>query len=437
MRHNHEPSPGRARIRGLLAVAAAVAAGALWGGSVEAQFNQYIAPGELGLTRVSTRERIEAAVSESRWRLGPLRVDPWLTVHDVAWVDNVFGTADDEVSDLTATAGAGLKGYLPLGPKTTLALHALPEYVYWQDLAELRQWRGRYGVGLFGYFNRLTVEAEGRLSESQGYLSAELGTRTGFEQETGALRLEVDVAGPLAVFAGASRTVFRYDADPLAPVGASALDRTERVLQGGLRYTLPRGLEIGLGVESSQADFDATAGDRSNSGTGPLLELALDGAKVDLALSAVYRSLEAEQGSSFTELKEVSGDARLAVTPGSRLTVALYGARNLVYSALDEGATFLDERLGASVDMPLGWRTAASAFVESASYQFRTAAGDGDRRDDSLTAGARLRFEVRPAVDLVLGAERTTFDSQLPELDRTVTTLRTGLTVGVGGGNPW
>jgi hypothetical protein len=404
-----------------------------------AQSPQYIAPGALGLPRDTLREQVEQGVEEARWRLGPLRVEPVLRLHDVAYTDNAFGSVEEEaVADWTATAGAGAKAYLPLGD-AVLALHALPEYVWWQDLDELREWRGRYGAGLFGYFNRVTVELQGTLAERQDYLTSELGVRAGFEQRRGAVDLAVDLAGPIAVFAGAARSEFEHEAAPAGP-GApdpAALDREEETLRGGLRYTR-RGFTLGLGAERVATDFQGAAGDRSNEGSGPLVELGFEGGKVDLALTAARRSLTARQDGAFAEFEEVAGDARLGLRPGGRLGWALYGARSLVYSALAADEVFLETRWGASVDADLGWRTTASVFAERGTYDFRAAPGGVDPgRDESVAVGGQLRFEVRKNLAFTLGAVRTDYDSDLPERDRTITTLRTGLAFGAGSASTW
>ena len=86
-------------------------------------------------------------MGDAPWRLGAVRVQPWLGLRDVAYIDNVFGSADDPESDLTLTFGAGLKAYLPVGEKVVLAAHILPEYVWWRDNDQLSDWHYRYGAG--------------------------------------------------------------------------------------------------------------------------------------------------------------------------------------------------------------------------------------------------------------------------------------------------
>ena len=125
-----------ARLVSALAAASFVFAPPMW-----AQYRQYTAPGALGERPEETREALERAVDEARWKLGPLRVEPVLGLSDLAYVDDgqpaVAG--QDEGGDFTATATAGLRGYLPIGAHNTLALFAIPDYVWWKDQDELRR----------------------------------------------------------------------------------------------------------------------------------------------------------------------------------------------------------------------------------------------------------------------------------------------------------
>jgi hypothetical protein len=136
--------------------------------TARAQYPQYIFPGNLGLPTATTEQTLLKSMGDAPWRLGAVRVQPWLGLRDVAYIDNVFGSADDPQSDLTLTFGAGLKAYLPVGEKVVLAAHILPEYVWWRDNDQLSDWHYRYGAGVFGFFNRMTLEVKGHATEQQG-----------------------------------------------------------------------------------------------------------------------------------------------------------------------------------------------------------------------------------------------------------------------------
>ena len=106
-----------------------------------AQFSQYTEPGGVLERGTSRKEQMEKAVENARWRLGPVRLSPWFTIRDAAYVSDVFAGSretapgqEEEDSDFTITAGAGLQGFLPIGPKSYFTFDALPHYVYWQEL---------------------------------------------------------------------------------------------------------------------------------------------------------------------------------------------------------------------------------------------------------------------------------------------------------------
>src|SRR5690242_10402067 len=63
----------------------------------------------------SRKDQLTKAADAARWNLGPLRVAPWLGLRDVTYVREQSPTGGSARGDLTATAGAGLKVYLPLG----------------------------------------------------------------------------------------------------------------------------------------------------------------------------------------------------------------------------------------------------------------------------------------------------------------------------------
>ena len=137
----------------------------------QSQFVQYTAPGSLRATQTPTREDFENALRDARWRWGTLRLTPWYELKDMGYNSNVFGSTTNQQSDFTVTAGAGLRAFRlesePRHPRP-------PEYAWWNELENRRRLNGRYGAGLFGYFDRLTVDAEGTYAEQQSYASSEL-----------------------------------------------------------------------------------------------------------------------------------------------------------------------------------------------------------------------------------------------------------------------
>lgn len=407
-----------------------------------AQFAQYTPPGGPDGRPEPLQERLEGAMEEARWRLGPVRLEPWLGLEDVGWVDNLSGDeAEDTGGDLTATAGAGLRAYLPTGPKVVWAAHLLPEYVWFRDHDELNDVNGRYGVGFFGSFNRLQAQATLTRNQRLGIVSSERLERASSRSDELALAAELRLAGSLYLFASWSESQSDYltaVGDPGGRSDLDQLDRGERVTRGGLRYRTRGGWAIGAGAERSQVDFERPAADRSNSGTSPVVVIAspLDG-RLYVSLDLVWRSLEPDDVSTFLPYDGVTGGVHLLLgSEDSRLQPSFYAARDLVYALTAPYSYFEADRIGAAFALSLGWRTRVRIFGEVGRDDYATLDPGMERQDDVTAFGASLGFGLYRGVQLTLGFSREEVSSDLPGGDRSVTFVRTGISFGRGL-SPW
>jgi hypothetical protein len=397
-----------------------------------AQFDQYTEPGGPTTPPEDRKEQLEKAMEEARWRLGVVRVKPWFGVYDVRWVDNVFGTPTGEaVSDLTGTVGAGLRAYLHSGPKVIWSAHLLPEYVAWRELSDKNTVNGRYGLGAFGFFNRLTLETLAERDQQQRLGSPEVPELAHVRSERGRLGVEVEVSGALSVFAAGELARLRTAAETPEEEALERLDRDSAYLRGGLRWKLPRGWSVGLGAERSDVDFEDPTSDRSNSGTAPLLEVRLDRPDHYLRFEAAQRSLEPKPGSSFVPFDETTASLEVGFGMEARLSSWLYGRRGLVYSLGGAYGYALDDRFGASARLKVGGRSQVLGFVEAGSMDF-VAAGTGapPRTDDVRAVGASFGIPLARNLSLTLAARYLDFESDLPGLDRTVTSFGAGVSLG-------
>lgn len=221
------------------------------------QFVQYTPPGSLGRPQVLTEELLDAAIQESRWRVGTFRLDPWFSISNAGYNNNVFGTDQNKKGDFSATVGAGVRGYQRVGPDLSLAIHALPEYVWWYDLTERRTLNGRYGAGLFGYFDTVTLQVEATSSEQQRNISSELEQPVNIQIQGGSGAVDVEFLEHFSVFASGSTENWRYDETSVSgPVGARVLllERREDVARGGFRYRFSNSLSLGMGLEYSNVE---------------------------------------------------------------------------------------------------------------------------------------------------------------------------------------
>ncbi|MCM2270859.1 MAG: hypothetical protein NDJ75_12210, partial [Thermoanaerobaculia bacterium] len=187
----------RRRVVGL--VAAAMLAGS--SSSVLGQSGEYTPPGEGGVDPGVESENLTKAVDESIWTLGRVRIDPWIGVNEVAWVK-----PPNQDGDLTVSAGAGVRAFVPLGARTTLSAQILPSYIWWLDREEDRRFGGTYGGGLFYFADRAKVSLTATSSDLDDYVTDEVDRRAAVDAVTYRLAVELPLGSRLGLFATAGRT---------------------------------------------------------------------------------------------------------------------------------------------------------------------------------------------------------------------------------------
>ena len=385
-----------------------------------AQVGQYTPPGGAGDERSGRQEGLENAVEEARWHAGPVRLDPAFWVSDLAWVDRPAtsgGAASDSGSDLTARIGAGLNAYLPVGGKTTFAAYALPEYVWWQERAEERRVNQRFGIGSFTYFNRLAVTLTAERLEDFDFATGEILQRYTTRHEILEVQVEVPILRRLSVFAeGADRSVRslvdQVD-DPLLADFFAGLDRDDLAYRGGVRYYPSAKLRVGAGVGYAETDFAAEALERSNSGDFWYVETGYERPKLLVDLLYQENQLTAVDGSQFSDFDSSTGVARIEWMPRESFSARLYGSRQLAYSLLvEEASGYVDQRVGAGVDLGLGWRLRLNLFAETGSHRYQPGPGAPDPADPAVAAervddvesyGTELAIELPWKMNLRVG----------------------------------
>jgi hypothetical protein len=383
----------------------------------------------------SRREQLERELAEARYRLGPFRVAPWATLRDIAYVRSLFATGQPQPNDFTATAGAGFRAYLRNGPKVTWTASVLPEYVWWQRQTRRRQLNGRYSLGFYGYFNRLTVEARAGREQQQQLVTPELPVPVSARRDGGELLTELEISSAFSVFAATSFNRQNNLVDELPDPDVARLrllDRDERTLRGGVRWRPDRQWSVGLGVERSQVDFAHDALDRSNAGTAPVAEVRFLGRRLAVQVDAADRSLEARRGAAFVPYHRVTGNAAVTVGAQARLSATLYANRNLVYSLSPLYPYLDDERLGSSLNVAFGNRSSARVFAEGGRNGYTAfAAGTPTRRDGVFSYGAVFTTTLNRRLNLGLQGLRSKFTSNLPGGGRSYTSV--GVTITLAG----
>jgi hypothetical protein len=419
-----------------LVSAFAVAASLLLVLPLAAQFAQYTAPGGPADALESRREALEKAAEEARWKAGPLRLDPAFGLSDVAYVDS--GRTGDE-GELTATATAGLRGYLPVGSRSTLVLFALPEYVWWQDRTEARRLNQRFGAGLFTYFNRLAVEIRASRLENVGYASNELARRVASRGDTLAADVEIPIGSRISLVGGGSFGKSENDLeDEAAGDLFTQLDRDDRAWRAGLKWYLTSTLSLAGTWGSTESDFADAESDRSNSGDTIGAALAWNRPKLGVSLSGERSTLEAEAGSIFPGFEGTTWSGSVRWSPRDRFGLSLYGQSRLAYSILERQELLLDERQGATVSFGVGWRLRLSLFAERGTLDYGAGETSDSSRVDDLTAyGGRFDVPLGRRFTFSAGARSTTVDSDLPGAGYELTEILATFGLGLSAGGTW
>ena len=401
--------------------------------SAGAQFLQYTPPGGPTARPESRQEQLARELLEARHRLGPIHIAPWATLHDVAYVRSLVATGRPQPNDLTATAGAGFRAYLRNGAKATWAAEVLPEYVWWQRQTERRQLNGRYSLGFYGYFNRLTVEARAGREQQQQLVTPELPVLVSSRRDGGELLTELEISHAFSAFAAIAVNHQNNLVGELPDPDVAQLrllDRDEQTVRGGVRWRPGPRWVVGVGVERSQVDFVHGSLDRSNAGTAPVAEVRFAGRRVFVQVDAADRSLEARRGAAFVPYHQVTGSAAVTVGSQTHISATLYANRNLAYSLSPLYAYFEDERLGASLNVVLGHRSSARLFAEGGRNSYTAfAAGTFSRHDDVSSYGAVLTSTLNRRLTLGLQGVRSKFDSNLPAGDRSYTSVGATITL--------
>jgi hypothetical protein len=395
---------------------------------------QYTPPGGPEEKPQSRRELLERQIEAARYHLGPVRVAPWATLRDLAYVRSLFNNGNPQPTDLTATAGAGFRAYLRNGSKATWIAQVLPEYVWWQKQTQRRQLNGRYLLGFSGYFNHLTVEVQAGRQQQQRIVTPEVPVPVSSRSDGGEILAELRVSRALSLFAvtdfNRQSNLVADLPDPLTG-DLRLLDRDERVERLGVRWRPEPRWSFGLAGEHTATGFTHQgAFDRSNSGTSPVVEASYRGHHLGFQAEAVDRSLTARRGAELVPFHGVTGSA--AVTLGGRETRAsasLYSSRTLVYSLSPLYSYFLDQRLGAALIVGFGQRTRARVFAEGGRNDYTAFAAAPRRREDVSSFGGSLSFNLRRGLRLGIEGVRSRYDANLPGESRSYTSVGATLTL--------
>jgi hypothetical protein len=396
---------------------------------------QYRAAGT-GLDLLPNRqEELTKAMQQARWNWGGLRVAPWIGVRNITYEER--GTPDGPKGELTATAGAGLKGYLPLGAHGMFSLHALPEYTWWQKQSDRNTPVGHYGAGYFLWGNRVEGEATAQRVKEVTYLSSDLLIREPQRTDVVAVQAQVRIAGSIALFVrghlNQTRILANSGIEPIDP--AALLDRDEDEVRVGVRYVLrgKRGY-VGGGALQEHHDFIGAADvARSNEGSSWYSEISVTGNHFDVATDVTRRNLQATGGGTFPGYDGTNGAASITFHPGWRTRYQAYGLKQLRYTAISFGTFAEEQRQGLRFTSGVAGGSFQAFYETGKDRYFGTAV----RRDEDVTAyGTSVEFPLGRYLSTTIGARRTQYSAP-GGVERDIREITGGLGLTFGSPGEW
>lgn len=382
---------------------------------------------------IPKEQQIQRDLETARYRLGPFRLQPLLTLRDIGYSSNVFGTPEDPISDWSATVSTGVKWTLPFGPKMYFRGEAAPEYTWFNELAERRFLGGTYSASALALFNRLSIEANAETSKELSLLNSETEAPAIRRLTDLSLDAEVDVLRRLSVFGRGQTQRHRYRREEVSRfpdlTRLPELDRDDSVFRAGVRYRFSTALNISMASETSRSEFTLDPS-RDNESKALLLGVHYERPRMYLNLTGGKRDGEPIRNSDFRPYSTTTGSYYFAYTLVAPLEVRLQGQRRVRYGLFESNPYFFETRNGVAVLSGVGRRLALRAFADVGENEYPTTAAAGRFRTDKvLTYGGGFIVRTFRNMALTVIVSQTEYDSNFDNFDRSVIRVQSGLTL--------
>ncbi|HEY2798052.1 MAG TPA: outer membrane beta-barrel protein [Thermoanaerobaculia bacterium] len=375
---------------------------------------------------IPAKEEVDADMQAARFRLGPIRMIPTISVRDAGYDNNVFGTTENPVSDWSFTIRGGFRFIVPFGAKVYLRASALPEYTWYDKLEERRGWGGLYEATLLGFFNRMTAQLRAYDQETFATYSSEIPTRVLTRTQDASGGFEVELLKRLTFFAKAEGMRVRYDTNgqlPGDPVNLN--DRTDTSIRGGPRYYLTPEWSVSAAVEQTWSDFVNDPETRDNQSRAYLLGVQYTRPRLYLNLSGGYRTGDPRDSSTFPAYSTGTGSFFASFFAIRWLELQAYGHRRVQYSLTSDNPYYFENRIGGAINLEVLGRVLLRGYGEAGPNQYPVGQAENGvvthRRDQiTLFGGGASMIVVRPVVLTAL-VTRTEYNSNIAGQDRTIT----------------
>jgi hypothetical protein len=393
-------------------------------------------PGPVPQTRISSsRETIKQAMENARYRLGPVRVFPKVSVANAGYNSNVFGTSEDEVADWEATATAGARFLLPFGKKVYVQADVLPQYNWYASEKDLRNFGGVYGGTAFAFFNRLSVEASGLYTDSTAVPNSESASPAILRQTSGAGTLALEITRAVSLLGGGGARRTRYDSLPGSPIPTASLadqDRTDSSFFGGVRHSLLGPLVVTLIASEGRAEFVNKASQRDNETRSYLANVLVSAQRIFVNTTGGYRQGRSLNGSLLPAFDSPIASAFVSWFPSSSLELQAWGYyRDVSYSLDPNYPLFYESRYGGGPVIRFGPRIRVQLYGSAGKNDYSVASAAAAPPPQASTRrtayGGSMSVLFSRVIVFNVGAAADRYRSPVPAQNRKVVRLLTGL----------
>jgi hypothetical protein len=386
---------------------------------------------------VTTQEVVEADMQNARLVVGPMRLVPTILVEDAGYDNNVFNAPSNQpqdiVSDWTATVGAGGRMILPLGSKFYLRAVAVPQYIWYNKLADRRTWAGDFNGSFLALGNRLQFEADGGLNRGLTVLSSETQATVVETDSSAAGKLEVGLTRALSLVANATLDVARYAPESQVgspdPIDVTVYDRTDTSALAGLRLRVNSWLDVTGGAQGTRAEFVQDPLLRDNQTFAYLGGIHIDRPNFYVNLAGGYRKARGLNGSVFPHYNTTIGSYYVSWKAIGPLELEAYGHRRPFYSRFAADLFYIETRYGGGFRLQVGPRVEihAGADVGTNFYPIQFLPNGEHRSDDAQNYGGGLSVQVFRAVSIHATARQSILKPSIERPERKIFRITTGL----------
>ena len=383
-------------------------------------------------------DQVKKEREEARFKLGVLRLMPYVTVKDIGYNNNVFGAeTEGKVSDYTATVAPGTRLLGPFGRKFDVRGGVEPAYYWWKDLTYLRGW-GLTGDGqVLALLNHVTIGGGGRYADTIQLVNSESNVRSRQKQSTGEAAIEWDFLKRLSVFGRYETVQTRLDDSTYADPGQAQsylLNRTEDGARAGLRYRFDSRFSIGAMGQWSRARFVNEAAGRDNDGLGALATARYDRERFYVELTGGYQEAKGKvDTTTFPEYRTGTYSYFVSYFIEKKVELQVTGWRRPQYSYFEGNPYYFETRNGVALLVGLGHghRVAVGGTFSLGTNAYPVAVTSGSttvtRKDDVMTVGGILGWVLSPSTTLTLNIKNDKYTSNLPGQGRSVATISGGV----------